>query len=153
MGGLVVDMQKLLRYGLQVVAAGVAALGYGVLVNVPARSLPMGVFTGALGWTVYLAVVHFFGNKISASFFAAVCVSISAAIWSRKQRTPIIVYLVPGIIPLVPGANAYYAMQAFLRDDYNLGIQNLAQTLFLAGAIAMGSIAGAMLFGGMHQKK
>lgn len=151
--GLVINMHELLRYGLQVAFAGVSALGYGILINVPIGVLPMSAFTGALGWAVYLAVVYFFGNKISASFFAAVCVAISAGIWSRRQRTPVIVYLVPGIIPLVPGANAYYAMQGFLRDDYSLGIQNLVQTVFLAGAIAIGSMAGSIPFGSIRQRR
>jgi uncharacterized membrane protein YjjB (DUF3815 family) len=146
-------MQVWLKYGLQVVFAGVSALGYGVLINVPVKALSISAFTGALGWAVYLMVVYFFGNKISASFFAAVCVAISAGMWSRRQKTPVIVYLVPGIIPLVPGANAYYAMQGFLRDDYSLGIQNLVQTMFLAGAIAIGSIAGSMLFGNIRHRK
>ena len=53
-------------------------------------------------------------------------------------RVPVLIIAVPGIIPLVPGAGAYSTMLALVKGDYIGALTIGTETLFAAGAIAVG---------------
>ena len=49
--------------------------------------------------------------------------SVMAEWGARRLRVPVSVLVVPGIIPLVPGADAYFAMLAFLKGQDQEGLR------------------------------
>ena len=53
-------------------------------------------------------------------------------------RVPVLIIAVPGIIPLVPGVGAYSTMLALVKGDYIGTLTIGTETLFAAGAIAVG---------------
>jgi uncharacterized membrane protein YjjB (DUF3815 family) len=55
-------------------------------------------------------------------------------------RTPVIIFSVAGIIPLVPGGLAYDAMRNFVQNDYNAAINLAAKAFMISGSIAIGLI-------------
>ena len=81
-----------------------------------------------------------------AMLAGAAVVALLCEVWSRWRRQPVTVYLIPAIIPLVPGGQAYQTMLSFLQGDYLLGVEQLIQTLFLSGAIAGGIMIVSSVF-------
>ena len=57
---------------------------------------------------------------------------------ARKLKQPAIVFVIPGIIPLVPGLGMYNTMLYLVQNDYNLAISKGADVLFVGGAISLG---------------
>jgi uncharacterized membrane protein YjjB (DUF3815 family) len=56
------------------------------------------------------------------------------------------IFIIPGILCLVPGANIFYTMEALLRSDIEKMAEVGIQTILMAGAIAMGLLAmGAVI--------
>ena len=57
---------------------------------------------------------------------------------ARKLKQPSIVFVIPGIIPLVPGLGMYKTMLYLLQGHYNMALSKGTDTLFVGGAISLG---------------
>lgn len=112
----------------------IATLAFAVVFNVPVRYLLPGASAGAIGWLIY----RLFGSTNTAIFLAAVGIGLLAEGGARMFRVPVLIIAVPGIIPLVPGVGAYSTMLALVKGDFIGAITTGAETLFAAGAIAVG---------------
>ena len=93
-------------------------------------------FTGAVSWLVYLALPG--GGVAMRCFFATMVVETLAQIFARVFKAPATIFLIIGIIPLVPGGGIYYTMYALLGGDMQLFAQKGAETAACAAAIAVG---------------
>lgn len=124
----------------QLITSFFAASAFGVLFNAPKKSLIQCGVVGMLGWLVYTLLVYEGIDAVPATVAAAVLVSILSQLCARIFKTPIIIFNVSGIIPLVPGGLAYDAMRNFVENDYNLAIQFAAKALLISGAIALGLV-------------
>ena len=54
------------------------------------------------------------------------------------QKTPVTVFLLSGIFPLVPGAGIYYTAYYFIQGDNALALSNGISTFKVAVALAVG---------------
>ncbi|WP_222599378.1 threonine/serine exporter family protein [Aquibacillus kalidii] len=125
----------------QLVTSFFAAAAFGVMFNAPKKSLIQSGVVGMLGWCVYAILVYQEGvDAVPATIAASVLVAILSQICAKVYKTPIIIFTVSGIIPLVPGGLAYDAMRNFVQNDYNMAIQLAAKALLISGAIALGLV-------------
>ena len=69
---------------------------------------------------------------------ATVVVSVLSELMARVMKAPATIFLIVGIIPLVPGGGIYYTMYALLNGDMQLFAQKGAETAACAAAIAVG---------------
>ncbi len=123
-----------------------ATLGFAVIFRVPARHIPACVVVGALGWITYLISDYSLGSPVMGCFFGACMVGLCSIIAARLFKEAMTIFVIPGILCLVPGAKIFYTMEAFLRSDIEDMAQVGIQTLMMAGAIAMGLLVmGAII--------
>ena len=101
-----------------------ATIGFSIFLNSPIKALIPAGITGGIGWTIY--------------FLAAVIVSLISEILARKLKFPAILFVIPGIIPLVPGLGMYNTMLYLVQNNYDLAISTGTDVLFVACAIALG---------------
>jgi uncharacterized membrane protein YjjB (DUF3815 family) len=94
--------------------------------------------TGMAGWAVNEAVSNKSIPELVATVAGAITVGTMAEIMARIQKHPVTVYIVSGIIPLVPGTTAYNAMLAFLEKEFNLGLFLSFKAFLLASYLAAG---------------
>ncbi|MCM3624174.1 threonine/serine exporter family protein [Brevibacillus borstelensis] len=134
-----------------------SSMAWGLLFNVPVRTLLACGFAGLTGWLVFSILPYFGAEVILCTFAAATTVSILSQVLSVWLRVPSTNFSVAGIIPLVPGSLAYKAMLAFVNGQYMEGIMLAMQTAMVAGAIASGLILGISSFtiwrGARHARK
>ena len=95
-------------------------------------------FAGAMSWLVYLMADDFVG-PIGCNFLATVAVALLAEIFARMFKAPATVFLITGIIPLVPGGGLYYTMDALIDGNMALFAEKGIEAAGIAGAIAAGS--------------
>lgn len=131
--------------GAQIVAGFISAVAFAYIYHVPTKQLFRSGVVGGLGWTIFLLARPEWG-EIGSMFMAATIVGIVSEILARRLKQPVIVFLIPGVIPLVPGGKAYLTMLSFLQNDYAEGLLLLVSTVFLAGAVAAGIIVSSSLF-------
>lgn len=114
-----------------------ACVGVCVMFNLRRKALLLAPLGAALGWCVYL-LFGFTGNDIVQYFVATLAVSVYAEILARVNKAPVTVFLIVGIIPMVPGGGVYYAMEYCLRGDMGNFLTTGLHTFGIAGAIAVG---------------
>ena len=123
-----------------------ATLGFAVIFRVPARHIPACVVVGALGWITYLLTDYSLGSPVMGCFFGACMVGLCSAVSAHIFKEAMTIFIIPGILCLVPGANIFYTMEALLRSDIEKMAEVGIQTILMAGAIAMGLLAmGAVI--------
>ena len=124
----------------QLATSFIATTAFGIIFNSPKRLLLQCGITGMAGWMIYYISVSLEMEIIPATCIAAFVVSIISQLLAKIYRTPIIVFSVAGIIPLVPGGLAYDAMKHVVLDQYNTAVQLSMQAFMISGAIAFGLV-------------
>ncbi len=88
--------------------SAIAAVGFAILFNVPRYTLPACALTGAVGHGLRAGLIVVFGMPIeAATILAATAVGFLGEFFARRYRIPRLIFVVPGVIPMVPGAFAY----------------------------------------------
>ena len=64
---------------------------------------------GSICWIAY-NLLNFTGNDILQNFVATMAVALYSEILARIYKAPVTMFLIVGILPLVPGAGIYYTM-------------------------------------------
>jgi uncharacterized membrane protein YjjB (DUF3815 family) len=130
---------------------GMAALGFGILFNIPGKNLPVvwtgGIITGLIKFTVLFFAPS---SIILASFLASLTMGLFSMIMAIRLREPQMELTIPSVIPLVPGVFAYRTMFGVIRlsrkmdENYSATlsetVHNGAMTLFITMAFTLGVI-------------
>jgi uncharacterized membrane protein YjjB (DUF3815 family) len=126
--------------------AGVAALGFAVLFNVPRRTLVGCALVGALAYAVRTLLVQFGVTGIeAATLLGATVVGFVGVRFGRYWHVPAPVFIVPGVIPLVPGYLAFRTMIDLLT--LTTSAPDVDQVLLLT--IAVTSLKTVLIVGGI----
>jgi uncharacterized membrane protein YjjB (DUF3815 family) len=127
--------------------AGFAALGFAILFNVPPRTLFAIWLIGALGGITKFSLLDFEVNIIMASFAGASLIGILSIPLAHKIHSPPLIFSIPAVIPMVPGAYAYRMMLGLINIAINKGqtddlvvnmFQNGMNAAFILLALAVG---------------
>lgn len=117
-------------------AGAAAALSF--CFNISRYDIVWGAFVGGIGWGVYTALIPVSGTAGTESYFwGAVVVAVLSEILAATIRNPATVYLVPGLLPLVPGGGMFQTMRAAVTGDLGKALPLGLSTLTAAGAIAL----------------
>lgn len=131
---------------IQNIACFVGTIGFSILFNVHGPGELLCALGAVLGWSTYLIVFYFTHNVIWGNFAGGIVSAVYAEIMARKRKYPAISYLVISILPLIPGAGAYYTMayavQGKMEEFMNQGMLTAA----VAGAIALGILLVSSAF-------
>ena len=92
---------------------------------------------GGVSWLVYL-LLEGVCPQATRYLIATIVVSVLAELMARVLKAPATIFLIVGIIPLVPGGGLYYTMEALLSGDTALFALTALETAACAGAIAVG---------------
>ena len=122
----------------QTAVSFVATVSFAILFQVPREQYVYSGLCGAAGWLCYLLVMQNYPSPAVASFAAVVVLTVMSRIFAVRRKTPVTVFLICGIFPLVPGAGIYYTAYYFLRDDRTLFLNKGVETLKIALALALG---------------
>ena len=119
----------------------VGTIGFAIMYNVPKKYYIGCGVTGMAGWIVYLLVSGM--NYVSAavgSFFGAFIVVLISRMLSVKMRCPITIFLISGILPLVPGAGIYNTVYYIVTNQLTQAALKGIESLKIAFAIVMGIV-------------
>lgn len=137
---------------LQPLAAFIATLCFSVLFSVDKKQIIFCGLAGGFGWLVYIILKEYTSSGF-AIFGAALAVTVLSRVFALWRKSPVTVFIIPGIIPLVPGAGIYNTMYSAVTGN-NSGISSYCyETLTYAGAIAIGIIAALSLPDILFSKK
>lgn len=137
---------------IQVVSAFVGVVAVAISFQVPKKYLLLAGATGAGGWLVELVMEELLQSSIVSSFLAALLVAVLAQIFARVSKAPVTLYLVTGILPLVPGVGMYRTVYYLLQSNHELTSYYLSYTLQIAGMIALAIFVVDSCFKRLYQR-
>lgn len=136
--------------------AFLSTIGFSIIFNISRDSIIKSGVNGALGWIIYILFVRVLNSPVSGSFFGALSVGIIGEFFARKFKKPATVFIIPGIIPLVPGSGMYYTMVNITNKNFLEAAEIGSETIFIAAAIASAiiiSISSAKIIRETKMKK
>lgn len=121
----------------KVIGAFLTVICFAISMEIPRKFFLYSGAIGGIGWCVYLLVNERIGGVVTATFISAMVITILSQIGARMLKAPVTVFLIAGILPLVPGAGMYRTVYYTLYNERGLSDYYLRQTLMIAGAIAL----------------
>ena len=113
--------------------AGIAAIGFAILFNVPRRTIFTIWALGFLGGLIKFTVVYFDLGIVFASFLGATAIGIVSVQTAHYKNSPPLVFSIPAVIPMVPGFFAYKMMLGLIElvkiENTETYIQTLIETV------------------------
>lgn len=125
---------------LNSVYALLSSFFFGFLFNIREKNLIFASLGGMIGWFFYLLSLNYGSSKLFALFIGTLVVSIYSEVAARVLKSPVTIFLICGIIPLVPGAGMYYTMYELVIGNTSASISLALETTGSASAIAVATI-------------
>ncbi len=90
------------------IAAAIGTIAFSLIFSVPTKYYIRCGLTGAAGWFVYLIFEAHGLSETMSIFFGTLVVVLMSRRFAIRCQCPVTVFLLAGIIPLVPGAGVYW---------------------------------------------
>ncbi|MFC7375982.1 threonine/serine exporter ThrE family protein [Brachybacterium sp. GCM10030267] len=130
---------------LVVVISGIGmGLGYGVGTQVPWRMLPWISLVAAGSASISHLVKSLTPEGVYAVAIAAFVSGVASVVLGDRLRAPGLLFVMGGVIPLVPGSRIYAGLLG-LSGDMSTGAAELFAAAEIAVGIASGAVLGQML--------
>ncbi|WP_298020168.1 threonine/serine exporter ThrE family protein [uncultured Dysosmobacter sp.] len=127
-------------YLLPCLWAFLACVGFGIEFNIQGIGILICGLGAALGWLIYLLSLGALHSDIFSAFLAAMSISAYSELMARIRHCPVTGYLQVALLPLVPGAGIYRAMQYCIAGETPLFLSTLLHTLGFAAALSVGAM-------------
>lgn len=123
---------------LQLVTAFTGSLGFGLVFHLRRKLLLSVALGGLLCWGVYLLCIAWLEGLFLSTLIASAFAAFYAEGLARFFKAPATLFLIPTVVPLIPGSTLYYAMSAAVGGDWMEAREFGAQTVQYALGIAIG---------------
>ncbi|MBQ8214994.1 MAG: threonine/serine exporter family protein [Clostridia bacterium] len=136
---------------LMILYGGIGAIGFSVLFGVHPKRLFFATLAGMICTSAYMLVEDLapamnFGWLFLASFAGGAACTLYSEVMARVLKTPATVYLIPGLIPMVPGGSLYYTMAFLVQGDRDIAAQKGIDTLCVCLGISAGIVVMSVLW-------
>ncbi len=131
---------------IQLITAIIGTLGFAIMFKVQPKFLALSAAIGGGCHCVYsLFSMLIKTNSFVAALFATIFVAILAEIFARLLHSPALVFLSPGLIPIVPGSALYNTMKYIITRDPDKAVYYGLEALKIASGIAGGIVVVSVL--------
>lgn len=134
----------ILQLFFQMLCAFITTIAFSIIFNAKVRHLGVCGIVGALGWGVYWLGTYLDYSSVLSTFLATLVVGLVSYSLAKKRKAPITVFVIAGLIPLVPGVGLYRTMYHLLFMEYDKALEYALLTFQLAGVIAGGIIVSTL---------
>jgi len=125
----------------QILPAVGGSVAFALLFNCRTRYVLFAIAGGAISWGLYLIAESRFGLDVfGSSLVSALIGSLLAEICARRFKAPATLFLIPFVVPLIPGSSLFYAFSSLLGEAANPFALNTIKAV-LGIAIGTGIIA------------
>ena len=88
-----------------------------------------------------------------ANFFGSMALAIMAHVFARTFKAPVTVFLIPGLLILVPGAGLFRSAYQLFLGTKSMAAFYMLQTLEIAGMIALAVFVVDSVFSVINKKR
>lgn len=116
----------------------IAALGFALFFNVNKRHIASATLGGVLTWAIDYLLMSNLGGVFIPCLIASAFAAIYAEALARITKTPVAVFFIISVIPLIPGRVLYYTMYNAVSGNISDCLQFATTTMLYAAGIAVG---------------
>ena len=123
---------------IRLICVYIATTCFAIVFNAPKKQLLFCGLAGLFGWTAYEIASIYLDSGAVITFISTIAVTTLSRRLTFVRKQPISVYLISGIIPLVPGSLVYYTVYNMISGEVSKAVFTGIETLKISGAIALG---------------
>lgn len=138
---------------ITIIAAGAGSTGFAFFFNAKKSQILCAAISGLMVSGLYLLLTSQYESILLDNMVCAMFVTAYAEIFARIMKAPSSVFLLPAIIPLVPGGYLYYAMYGLVTGAESEAWQNANATMLTGLGIAMGVLVVSVVVSGIDMIK
>lgn len=129
------------------ISSFVATFGFAIILNNKYKHLPIVAIGGVLSCGIYLLTSYLTnGDPFISVMVGSMFSTIMAEILARILKSPTTVFLIPTIIPFVPGAKLFFMMYSLINGDMDKFSSNFSDLGLASLGIAVGIILASVFF-------
>lgn len=137
---------------LQIMASYTAILSFSVVQRVPVKYLFFSALSGSVAWISYLMINNAGHSVMAAAFLSTLILAVFSHVLARIIKAPVTVFLIPGLLPVVPGGSIYRCVYYIIGNNSELSVYYLMETLQIAGAMALAVFIADSVFPSVLRK-
>jgi len=118
--------------------AFVASAAISVSFRVPPRAILGAGASGLMAWAGCDLSLKMDAPPVMAVFLGAIVLGTTGELLARRLKEPTILFIIPGLFPLVPGLIAYNGMLMLAQEQLSEAAMLITRALAIAGALAAG---------------
>lgn len=124
---------------IQLITATLGTFAFSMVFHLRKEFLGWAALGGFLSWVVYLLALNGLGkNPFISCLISAACVAFYGEVMARKLKGPATVFIIPGVLPLIPGSSLFYTMSNAVSADWDMAQHYGFLTVQFALGIAIG---------------
>ena len=125
-----------MKYLYDFIIALTCTVGFAVLFNLPRTAILNAGFAGGFSWVIFNLFHSITNSSVLSTFVASLAIAILAETFAVKFKFPATIFIVPAIVPLVPGHALYYTMLSIIQNNYSAAVRYGSETVLVSIAIA-----------------
>lgn len=110
---------------------------FAFLFRVPRRAIALCAVLGGLGYLIYDCTAPLLASPVAGYFLGTLFMAICGEILARVMKMPATIFVIPAIIPLVPGVGMYNTMLYLIEGQGHQALETGTDTLLAIIAMAM----------------
>jgi len=123
-----------------------STLGFAILFNIQGVTLTYAIINGILSWSVYFLTEGMTPAPYMQHFLTATVIAFYSEFMAIKKKTPATIFLVPAMIPLLPGGLLFYTMQNLFLGKITAALYYGAAALSIAGVVSLSILCVSFSF-------
>ena len=128
-------------FAVQMISSILGSIGFAILFRLhPKKLWSIALLSGGCYGIYYLFAAVFGTNAFVAALISTAFVAASAEFFSRIMRSPTIIFIIPSIIPIVPGGALYRFMKELINGNSDIAMGHGKEALLTALGVAGGII-------------
>ncbi len=122
------------------IAAAVGTVAFALIFDVPPKYYALCAVIGGGGFLLIDVLMGLGLSQTEATFIGTMFVALASRVSAVWRKCPVTVFLIAGIIPLVPGGRVYWTAYYLVMRDMSQAFENGFLAIRVAIAIVLGIV-------------
>ena len=136
-----------LSFIISMISATVASIAFSVVIRVNRKYLTHAAILATVTYFIYYTAIFFGASVFLAALISTSVAAILSETLARLVCAPTIVFMLPAVIPTVPGGSLYCAMRDLLSKNPDGASEHFLTALKIGLGIAGGIVAVSIIYG------
>ncbi len=131
---------------IQLITSFTGTFGFAFIFNSRPRNCFIAAMGGFVGWAIVLIGIDLGLNEYMSFLVSTIFITLFSEIFARVLKCPATVFLVTGLIPLIPGKALYSTMCYLMKENWLAFLKQGVSTIMYAISISAGIVIITALF-------